>query len=110
MGIHERFDADRIQRLVLEPMLKELKALSLPWHRLLWAGHKAPGPLKPDGTSQSYDSVVRFNRQINAFMRAWGVPVFDMFNPTDGARSVDPTHYGLGVNRLTVRVLFLCLR
>ena len=43
-------------------------------------------------------------------MRACGVPVFDMFNPTDGARSVDPTNCGLGVNRLTVRVLFLYLR
>lgn len=65
MGIHERFDADRIQRLVLEPMLKEVKALSFPRHRLLWAGHNAPGPLKPDATSQSYDNVVRFNRQIS---------------------------------------------
>ena len=74
MEIHERFDADRIQRLVLEPMLKEVKALSFPRHRLLWAGHNAPGPLKPDATSQSYNNVERFNRQISQRVHegVWG--------------------------------------
>ena len=110
IGIHERFDAEKIQRLVLEPLLKEMSSRNLPRHRLLWAGHKAPGLAKSDNTTQSYDNVVRFNRKINAFMRAWQVPVFDMFNLTHGVRSYDETHYALGVNRLIVHVLFFYLR
>lgn len=110
MGIHERFDADRVQRLVLEPVLEELKALNLPRHRLLWAAHAAPGLRKPDGTTQSYDSVVKFNRRINAFMKVWQVPIFDVFNLTDGVRSFDSTHYATGVNKLIVHMLFLYLR
>ena len=107
-GIHDNFRAAETEEKILRPMLEQLANLTYP--RVLWAATHAPGLLKtPRIPEQSYESVQRYNAEIARFLRARHVPVFDTFNMTDGVMSFDGAHYGLGVNKVKVEVLWAYL-
>ena len=107
-GVHDNFKANETQTKVLLPVLQRLRNASYP--KILWASTHAPGLMKtPRIQDQSSESVRRYNAKMEEFLRPWGVPVFDTFNLTDGVMSFDGAHYGLGVNRVKVRILLAYL-
>ncbi|XP_076441316.1 uncharacterized protein LOC143280522 [Babylonia areolata] len=104
-GVHDNFRAEETKVKVLRPLLERLGG-NRTYPRVLWAATHAPGMLKtPRIPEQNAESVVRYNREMEQFLKRWGVSVFDTFNMTDGVMSFDGAHYGLGVNRVKVRVL-----
>ncbi|XP_070196564.1 uncharacterized protein [Littorina saxatilis] len=107
-GIHDNFNANDTKTTILKPLLQQLRNVTYP--RILWAATHAPGLLKtPRIQEQSYESIRRYNKEISDFLSEFDVPVFDTFNMTDGVMSFDGAHYGMGVNKVKVRVLLAYL-
>jgi hypothetical protein len=112
IGIHQDFPAENMKKLMLRPLLKQLHEHHRKLNstrvnpRVLWAATHAPGLLKTARVvEQSAASVQRYNDEIGKFLQEWDVPVFDTYHMTDGVMAFDGAHYGLGVNRVKVRIL-----
>ena len=114
-GVHDNFKVNETKGQILQPTLSKLRAhhrnRNSTWNnsrpRILWASTHAPGLLKtPRIPEQSAESVQRFNQEMYDFLRDFDVPVFDTYNMTDGCMSFDGAHYGVGVNKMKVRILF----
>ena len=52
------------------------------------------------------DRIVRFNLSMEKYLSVHGIPVFDTFSLTSGVRSIDGTHFGMGLNMVKAQ-LFL---
>ncbi|KAL8571884.1 hypothetical protein ACOMHN_011476 [Nucella lapillus] len=103
-GVHDNFRTNETEAQIIQPLMEQLRNHTYP--RILWAGTHAPGLLKtPRIPEQNGESVRRYNEDIGRFLRRWNVSVFDTYNMTDGVMSFDGAHYGLGVNRVKVKVL-----
>ncbi|XP_048246336.1 uncharacterized protein LOC124123395 [Haliotis rufescens] len=106
IGPHNYFNHKEVQEKFLLPTLTYMRNNTRPWPKVLWAASHAPGALKsPKVLAQSYDSVKRYNGNMEPFLRAWKVPIFDTFNMTDGMTSFDGQHYGLGMNVVKANVI-----
>ncbi|XP_046357073.1 uncharacterized protein LOC124135675 [Haliotis rufescens] len=106
IGIHNNFNHTDVQRLFLLPTLYYKDINKRPWPKMLWAASHAPGIMKsPKVLAQDYDSVKRYNDNMEPFLRRWKVPVFNTFNMTDGMTSFDGQHYGLGMNVAKANVI-----
>ncbi|XP_046327297.2 uncharacterized protein LOC124111591 [Haliotis rufescens] len=106
IGIHDHFNHADVQRMFLLPTLYYKDKNNRPWPKILWSASHAPGIMKsPKVLAQSYDSVKRYNGNMESFLRRWKVPIFDTFNMTDGMTSFDGEHYGLGMNIAKANVL-----
>ncbi|XP_067678785.1 uncharacterized protein [Haliotis asinina] len=99
IGIHNNFNHTDVQRMFLLPTLYYKDNNKGPWPQILWAASHAPGIMKsPTVLAQAYDSVKRYNDNMEPFLKRWKVPDFNTFNMTDGMTSFDGEHYGLGMN------------
>ncbi|XP_046357031.2 uncharacterized protein LOC124135644 [Haliotis rufescens] len=106
IGIHNNYDHTLVQTKFLLPTLNYKRSNKRYWPKVLWATSHAPGMMKsPKLLAQSYESVKRYNGNIDPFLKSWEIPVFDTFNMTDGMTSFDGEHYGLGMNVAKANVL-----
>nr|KAG5711798.1 hypothetical protein BaRGS_023562 [Batillaria attramentaria] len=104
-GIHNDFNAGMLQRKVLLPLVHKMKSERLRRPQIVWATTHSFGLMKtPAFSSQTSETAMKYNDQMDALMRFNRLPVFDTFNLTKGLVSYDGVHYGLGANRVKVRI------
>ncbi|XP_046367685.2 uncharacterized protein LOC124142956 [Haliotis rufescens] len=104
IGIHEDYNSTRVKMKYLKPTLDRLRKFGLAWPKVLFVDMNAPGVMKYSDT-QSKPHVIRFNRDMEEFLKEYDIPVFKTFNMTEGVRSFDGTHYALGTNRVKASIL-----
>ncbi|XP_071119628.1 uncharacterized protein [Haliotis cracherodii] len=104
IGIHEDYNSTKVKLEYLKPTLDRLRKIGILWPKVLFVDMNAPGIMKRSDT-QSKPHVLRFNRDMEKFLKVYKVPVLKTFNMTDGVRSFDGTHYALGVNVVKANIL-----
>lgn len=105
IGMHNKFNETLIIDSLLRPLVQTMRAERVTWPKIVWAGVHKLGMMRTRNTTLGNDRVREFNRNIERFLARWGVPVFDTFNLTDNAMSLDTEHYGFGVNKMKVTIL-----
>ena len=100
VGLHIVLNAEKVQKYIMEPVLEIKKSSGSVWPYILWISVLAHGSLKDtyyNIPSHNY-RVTRFNLDMDEYLSAFGIPVFDTLNLTRGVRSIDGTHFGIGIN------------
>ena len=100
VGLHIDLNAEKVQKYIMEPVLEIKKSSGSVWPYILWISVHAHGSLKDTyyNIPSHNDRVIRFNLDMENYLSAFGIPVFDTFNLTRGVRSIDGTHFGMGIN------------
>ena len=107
VGFHMDLNAKKVQKEMLEPVLELKKSFGAKWPYILWLSTHANGSLKDTNYDvPSFDErIARFNQDMEKYLAEYGIPVFDTFSLTRGVRSIDGTHFGMGVNMVKAQLL-----
>ena len=107
LGLHDSLNPQNVQREMLEPVLELKKSYGAKWPYILWLSTHATGSLRDTNyNTPSYDDrIERFNEDMEKYLTDYGIPVFDTFSLTRGVRSIDGTHFGVGVNIMKAQLL-----
>ncbi|XP_071119050.1 uncharacterized protein [Haliotis cracherodii] len=97
IGMNEDYNSTKAKMDYLKPTFDRLRKIDILPPKVLFVDMNAPGIMKRSHT-QSKPRVLRFNRDMEKFLKEYKVPVLKTFNMTDGVRSFDGTHHALGVN------------
>ncbi|ESP05602.1 hypothetical protein LOTGIDRAFT_228111 [Lottia gigantea] len=109
IGIHNDYNISATTNNFLHPLLRHKDSKT--WPRYLWHSAHAPGLLKtPRIPAQSIDSVLKYNHQIEHYLKQSNVPILQSFTLTKGVNSFDGAHYGLGVNLVKSQILIEYIR
>ena len=108
VGLHIDLNAEKVQKKIMEPVLKIKKSNGATWPFILWLSVHAHGSLKD--ANYNFPShnhrIAKFNSDMEKYLSAYGIPVFDTFHLTSSVRSIDGTHFGMGLNMVKAQ-LFL---
>ena len=106
VGLHIDLNAEKVQKYIMEPVLRIKKSSGSIWPYILWISVHAHGSLKDTyyNVPSHNDRITRFNLGMEKYLIAFGIPVFDTFNLTRGVRSIDGTHFGMGVNMMKAQL------
>ena len=107
VGLHMNLNSESIQKQIMEPILEMKNRSASIWPYILWISIHAHGSLKDaQYSSPSYnDRISAFNENMQNYLDARHIPVFDTFNLTRGVRSIDGTHFGFGINMMKGQLL-----
>ena len=107
VGLHMDLNAEKVQKKIIEPVLEIKKTSGARWPFILWISVHAHGSLKDTNYNvpSHNDRIARFNLDMEKYLLAFGISVFDTFNLTNGVRSIDGTHFGIGVNMMKAQLL-----
>lgn len=107
VGLHMNLNAEIVQKKIIEPVLEIKNSSGARWPYILWISIHAHGSLKDTNYNflSHNDRIARFNSEMEKYLSAFGIPVFDTFNLTSGVRSIDGTHFGMGVNVMKAQLL-----
>lgn len=108
VGLHMDLNAETIQTQIMDPLLNIKKSNGATWPYIIWLSVHALGSVKDTNydVPSKNDRVARFNLSMEKYLSAYGIPVFDTFSLTNGVRSIDGTHFGMGLNMVKAQ-LFL---
>lgn len=108
VGLHIDLNAEKVQKYIIEPVLEIKKSSGSIWPYILLISVHAHGSLKDTyyNIPSHNDRIASFNLDMEKYLSAFGIPVFDTFNLTRGVRSIDGTHFGMGINMMKAQ-LFL---
>lgn len=100
VGLHIDLNAAKVQKYIMEPVLEIKKSSGSIWPYILWISIHAHGSLKDTyyNIPSHNDRITHFNLDMEKYLSVFGIPVFDTFNLTRGVRSIDGTHFGMGIN------------
>jgi len=106
VGLHTDLNAREVQQKIIEPLLEIKKSSGSIWPYIIWISVHAHGSLKDTyyNVPSHNDRIARFNLDMEKYLLAFGIPVFDTFNLTRGVRSIDGTHFGIGVNMMKAQL------
>ncbi|KAL8580337.1 hypothetical protein ACOMHN_039548 [Nucella lapillus] len=97
-GSHYKLNSTEAIKDTLSPFIQRLSAAGISSKLLIAAVHSKKN--FAHGGKKFKERILRYNVDVEEWLRPWGVPVFDTFNLTDGSvLSLDGSHYGMGVNR-----------
>ncbi|KAJ7386330.1 hypothetical protein OS493_010744 [Desmophyllum pertusum] len=106
VGLHIDLSAEKVQREIIEPVLEMKNSSGTIWPYILWISIHAHGSLKDKNYNipSHNDRIARFNLDMEKYLSAVGIPMFDTFNLTSGVRSIDGTHFGVGINMMKAQL------
>ena len=106
VGLHIDLDTREVQKKIMEPVLEIKKSSGSIWPYILWISVHAHGSLKDTyyNIPSHNDRIERFNLEMEKYLSGFGIPVFDTFNLTRGVRSIDGTHFGMGINMMKAQL------
>lgn len=106
VGLHIDLNAEKVQKKIMEPILEIKESSGSIWPYILWISVHAHGSLKDTyyNIPSHNDRIARFNLDMEKYLSAFGIPVFDTFNLTRGVRSIDGTHFGMGINMMKAQL------
>ena len=107
IGIHDNFDADKVTKFYLDPIVQTIRQSYTSKPLLVWLNTHSAGLLKPLSfqSTQGNTQIQKFNNELLQYCFENSIIVFDSFNITKGVHSFDGTHYGSALNQLKVNLL-----
>lgn len=105
VGFHYQLDFELAKKEYLDKVWSKLQRSKNGWPKFLWLSlHALNGFLRLTQLPHNI-KVKNYNDRVEAFWRERKVQVVDTFGLSEGIKSYDGRHYGLGLNALKMNIV-----
>ena len=105
VGLHFHLDFDKLKEIFLDRLWEKLQRSGKKWPKLIWVGlHGLAGFLKLSQIPHK-GKLKGFNSKVTDYWTKRNVTIIDTYPLSEGIKSYDGVHYGLGLNHLKMHII-----
>ena len=105
VGLHFYLDFDKLKVIYLDRLWEKLQRSEKKWPKLIWVGIHALDVFLKLSLTPHKRKLKAFNSKVTDYWTERNVTIIDTYPFSEGIKSFDGAHYGLGLNQLKMHII-----